>query len=380
MIKNENNKGIKTKREGGFKMKYQYFNDINAIETKIAVTITVDTHNRADPKNNQDRIVLKNEINYARKRLLSEYDKREVWPIIEQLEKLEEDIDHSHNTEGLVLFASENFSDIVRLPFKPGNAVEIDQKFATRSLIRAVSQAEHYYILCLSLTEIRLVEAYNDILIGEFKNEFFPFLNDEYYTTDRMKNSFSDTQEKYLKEFFNVADKKFHEQYKVNPLPVILAGTEKNLSYFIEKTSDKANIIGQIRGNFDDRDGVSLHELVELAADVLKEYQTAEYLTGLDEMEAAEGGHRLVTDILHVYQAVKEGRVQKLFVEKDYFQSAKILENGELQLVDEPYGEEIIDDVINEFIYTVLQFGGDVVFLPSHYIGRDTKIAAILRW
>ena len=358
-------------------MKYQYFNDINAIETKIAVTITVDTHNRSNPKNNQDRIVLKNEINYAKKRLLSEYDKREVCPIIEKIEK---DIDHTHNTEGLVIFASDDFSDLVRLPFKPGNNVEIDEKFATRSLIRATSQAEHYYVLCLSLTEIRLVEAYNDVLIGEVKDGFFPFVNNEYYTTDRLKNSFSDTHEKYLKEFFKVADKKFHEHYKLHPLPVVLAGTEKNLAYFIEETSDKANIIGQVRGNFDDHDGVSLHELVKLTDEVVKAHQIEEYVSGLDEMEAAEGVHRLVTSLLHVYPAVTEGRVKKLFVEKDYFQSAKILENGELELRDEPYGEDIIDDIINELIHTVLQFGGDVVFLPAHYIGRDTKIAAILRW
>ena len=64
-----------------------------------AVTITLPTH-RTSPENRQDPIRVKNLVEQATKRLLEEFSKREIAPLLDRLERLVEGIDYRHTLNG----------------------------------------------------------------------------------------------------------------------------------------------------------------------------------------------------------------------------------------------------------------------------------------
>jgi hypothetical protein len=116
---------------------------IKDIQAEACVTIILNTH-RTRPDNERDPLLLKNLVKEAEQRLFDDYEKRFVWPIMENLNKMVEKIDHQQNLESLVLFANQEMAEYTRLPIKVVDRVIIDNTFATRDLVRAMHQESSY--------------------------------------------------------------------------------------------------------------------------------------------------------------------------------------------------------------------------------------------
>ncbi|CAD5901697.1 conserved hypothetical protein [Carnobacterium maltaromaticum] len=359
-------------------MDYSELKKISDFTHDPAVTISLRTH-RTSPKNQKDAIVLKNLINETEERLLELYDKRKVWGVMDNLRALETELNHQKNLDTLILFASEDFKEAIKLPIEiEKDTVKIDKKFSTRNLIRAVKQTEHYYVLTLSQQEVRVLEFFNDTFVQEFETEDFPFKNTEFYETDPTQNSIGAVQNNLIKEFFNRADNAFYKIYRENPLPVILAGVQRNIEYYHEIANQDEWFIGSIHGSFD-RTKITNHEIVELAYPVIEAYVSDQLDQSLADLETAENENKLVNELSNIYKAVTEGRGKKLYVEKDFFQSA-VIEEGTLIVTEDTSQAEVVDDIVNEIIHTVTEFGGEVVFVPNDYLAKYHHIALILRY
>ena len=85
--------------KGDFAMNRQEIKLLQQINSYPAVTITLPTH-RTSPENRQDPIRVKNLVEQATKRLLEEYSKREIAPLLDRLEQLAEGIDYRHTLNG----------------------------------------------------------------------------------------------------------------------------------------------------------------------------------------------------------------------------------------------------------------------------------------
>ncbi len=73
-----------------------------------ALTITLPTH-RTSPENRQDPIRVSNLVAEAQERLLAEFSKREIEPLLSRLDELVETIDYRYSLDGLVLFVNRDF-------------------------------------------------------------------------------------------------------------------------------------------------------------------------------------------------------------------------------------------------------------------------------
>src|SRR5262245_52230423 len=82
-----------------------------------SISLLAPTH-RTAPANKKDRIVVKNLATKALKRLHGEFKKREVAPIVANLEKLIDNVDWEHAQDGLALFAGRDFAQKFYLPFR----------------------------------------------------------------------------------------------------------------------------------------------------------------------------------------------------------------------------------------------------------------------
>lgn len=340
---------------------------VKDIKQEACVSIILNTH-RSKPDSLTDPITLKNLVKTAVDRLHSDYDKRSVAPIIDNINKVVDSIDHLYNLDSLVIFANHDFADYTRLSTKVEDRVIIDTTFSTRDLVRAMNNESAYYILVLNQDYARLIEANNDQLIEENKGTF-PIVN--HLGNDRGQDSL-------IEEFFNRVDKKFLKTIHDNPLPVLLATEARNSTYYHKIADNKDLIIGEIHGNYKD---TNAQDVVAEAWQTVYTLNKAKNTAQISALQNAVSEGKCVNDYNEMWNAIKEGRGQILFVKRGFAQPA-IIEDNQLHLVGNDKREDlgVIDDVIGEMIEQNLAHGGATIFVEGEELAEFQNIALLTRY
>jgi hypothetical protein len=348
---------------------------IKDIQAEACVTIILNTH-RTRPDNEKDPLVLKNLVKEAEQRLYETYEKRFVWPIMDNLNKLVEKIDHQQNLESLIVFVNQKTAEYTRLPVKVVDRVIIDNTFATRDLVRAMHQESSYYVLVLSRQNARLIEAYNDKVVTELGGDF-PIKNN-LYTTDRQDLSSNKGTDNLIEEFFNRVDKVVQVAIKDNPLPILLATETRNVHHYTKVADKKHTIIGDINRNRDDE---KAHHIIPDAWEVVKAKNKERIAARIAELHKAVGAGKFLSDLTEIWNAIQHGRGQTLFIKKGYFQPA-IMQNDKVMPIDkiEKDQKDVIDDIVDEMIEFNLSFGGDNVFIEGDELQKFNNLALITRY
>lgn len=348
---------------------------IKDIQAEACVTIILNTH-RTRPDNEKDPLLLKNLVKKAEQRLYEDYEKRFVWPIMDNLNKLVDKIDHQQNLESLILFANQEMGEYTRLPVKVVDRVIIDNTFATRDLVRAMHQESSYYVLVLSRQNARLIEAYNDKVVKELGGDF-PIKNN-LYTTDRQDLSSNKGTDNLIEEFFNRVDKVVQAAIKDNPLPILLATETRNVHHYAKVADKKHIIIGHINKNRDDE---KAHHIIPEAWEVVKAITKERIAARISELHKAVGAGKVVSDLSEIWNAIQHGRGQTLFIKKGYFQPAYLKDNLVVPVEKfEKDQKDVIDDIVDEMIEFNLAFGGDNVFIEGNDLDKFNNLALVTRY
>lgn len=349
---------------------------LKSLYSKNSITVILKTH-RTFPDNNQDAILLKNLIKDAENRLLAENSSREVQELIDKLNTLANSIDHRQNQESLILFVSNDVVDFVRLPIPVESRVVVDNTFATRDLIRGLHARAGYYVLVLSKDEARLIEASNDKVVQEFgddfplKNEFSQVSKSELSDAGRLRNLSA--------EFFNRVDKAVNQIRKDNPMPVLVASDQQNYHEYMKIADEPKTILDFfLNGN---KQTEKDFNIVSEAWNIVKEDVTKRNNERKADLQKAVSANKFLSDTNEIYQAIKQGKVQTLFVEQGLFQPA-IMENDQITYVtdEDRNGKDVIDDIYDELIEMNLKHGGDVIFLPKGELNKFNGFAGITRY
>ncbi|WP_169718976.1 hypothetical protein [Aequorivita capsosiphonis] len=351
--------------------------ELKDIRSENCITIIATTH-RTKPDYLNDGLRVKNLIKEAEDRLLADTTKRDAKGLVEKLNKLASEIDHSQNLESLMLFVNDKVAEYTRLPIKVEDRVVIDETFATRDLVRAMHLETHYYILVLSQEKIRLIEAMNDKIVQEFGKPF-PFENTQFFSKNRAANAIASKQTSLIAEYFNQADKKLNELRKGNPLPVLICGLEENHNEYM-KVADKKPSIFNV---FLDKNKINepSHAIVEEAWAVVKDYVLKMNNERKEELRKAVGENKFLSDTNEIWNAISEGKIQTLFIEQGLFQPAVLKENEIVYVADKERNDTgVIDDIYDEMIEANMDFGGDVVFLPEGELSKFNGFGAVTRY
>ncbi|PNK60896.1 hypothetical protein [Psychrobacter sp. FDAARGOS_221] len=355
-----------------------------------AVSIFVTTH-RMHPDNEQDPIALKNQLKVAEDRIANEYDKATATTILEKIHAETDALNHNYNLDTLAIFASADEVQVLRLPFDVEERVIIDQRFATRDLIRDMASAVHYYVVVLGRDQARLIEAANNRVIKEFDQDDaaqknmtgipFPIENNSLYkTSDGSTDRSANNENSYLREYFNRVDKSVQELWGEHKMPLVIVGDARNISYYQEVCDRPENIIGSVSNVTELEEGSAQH-IVDGVQQAVEEYRTSLHEAALGEIDKARGAEMLRTDLQDVYKAAYQGAGETLYVRKGYIQPAKIDEKAQtLQLADDPTAEGVTDDAVGAIIEHVMHNGGEVVFMPQQIMGDDLPIALVTRY
>ncbi len=345
-----------------------------------SVTITLPTH-RTSPENKQDPIRLGNLIKQADERLLKEFGRREVQPILDRLTGIADRLDFRHSLDGLALFVNRDVGHVYRLPFSVKERVVVDKTFLTRDLVFAMNRTPRYWTLVLSEKPTRFYEGTLDNLI-EVEEGGFPMTHEgpggEAPLPAGMGISKSAHRDERHRQFFRRVDAALKSFIAEDPLPVALVAVERYLAFYREITDHQGSIIAEIEGS---HDKTPPHDLAKLVWPAVEAGLEKKRLAVTSELEKAAGGRKLASTLGDVWRLAHEGRGRLLLVEEGFHFPARVDGNGmNLVPAEDPTEPGVMDDAVDEIIEAVLARQGRVVFLPASHLSEHQRIALILRY
>src|SRR5262245_33727359 len=139
-------------------MNRHHLRELQDVHTYPCLTITLPMH-RTRPDNRQDPVRVKNLVTEGTNRLLGEFSKRKVTPLLDRLNALVAAIDYEYTLDGLVLAVNRDMAREYVLPFTLNGRVVVDDTFFTRDLVHAFNRTQRYWVLSLSEQPTRLYAA-----------------------------------------------------------------------------------------------------------------------------------------------------------------------------------------------------------------------------
>jgi hypothetical protein len=353
---------------------------LQQINSYPAVTITLPTH-RTSPENRQDPIRVKNLVEQATKRLLEEYSKREIAPLLDRLEQMAEGIDYRHTLDGLALFANRDFSRAVQLPFTLRENVNVGETFLTRDLVFAMNRTPRYWALVLSEKPTRLFEGTRDTLI-DVQEGGFPITHEGPGGGQSLPGGFgiekTTDRDEYHRKFFRQIDAALKPLMAVDPLPLVVVGVDRFLAFFTEVTDHKNAILATLQGS---HDKTSPSELAKLVWPLVKDALAEQRQKVFSELDKAFSEKKVASTISEVWRLASEGRGSLLLVEEDFHFPAHIDETGQhITPADDAAAPGVTDDAVDDIIETVLSKQGRVVFVENGQLEPHQRIVLILRY
>lgn len=344
---------------------------------ELCVTISLNTH-RTHPDSLKDEILLKNLLNEAETRVTEEFGKRPAAAVLDRISKVGDKVNRDYNLDSLHIFLSEDTEEIVKLIWPTfQDRVTIGESFDLRPLIKAYNRSTEYLILVLSQGGVHLYDAMNDSIIGEVKNEDFPFGEMPYYIPNREERSDAKRVDDLIREFFNQVDKALVKVAQEKELGCIVISTEDNFSKLREVSDNLDVYLGHAPIDYDNS---KPHDIVKPAWDIIRILLSQQRAAAIEEMSEAVGEHRVLTDLHEIYEAAIDGRGDMLIVYEDFIQPVIMKDERTFDLVDDVTLPGIIDDITSDIAWEVLLKGGRVFFTKQEEIKEFGDIVLKTRY
>ena len=350
---------------------------LGAEKNNPCVTISLNTH-RSRPQNAQDKILLKNLLKEAEERVTKEFDKKSVEGLLKKLSTIKDEIDVSSNLDSLHIFLSNDTKVVVKSPWKASSdRVNISTQFAIRPLIKAYNRSEPYLIMVLSQHEVRLYEASNDAIIGEIRNEDFPFTENIPDTLYPEKLGDAKYVDDLTRMFFNKIDKALNKVHKETDLQCVVVTTESNYTMLMQ-VADKPNVYhGYVSVNYNKE---APQQVVKQTWKFIESLQSKRRAKDIQAVKDAISNGKVITDLQEIYRAAMDGRGELLVVHQDFKQPVVMKNNGYFDLVDDASTPGAIDDITSKIAWEVISKKGRVIFTEQEEINDLGKIALKTRY
>jgi hypothetical protein len=245
----------------------------------------------------------------------------------------------------------------------------------------ALNRTQPYIVIVLNEKKIRFFEGVREN-IAEITHEKLPVLNRFIGGEKNAEggSSFRDdityNYEKQ-KKFFREADNVLSEIIKGEKSPVILTGTESQLSMFKDISKSAENVYGTIKGS---HENTPVAELAGLVWQEAKKGLARKRMQVLELLEKAVSANRYAAGFDDIWKTAKEGRGYILLVEINFAFPAMVDTHGQLVPSDIKPGEEVYDDAVDEIIELVVSGGGSVVFFENSALKKFGGAVLILRY
>lgn len=371
---------------------------------KCCVSLYMPTH-RFGREQQQDPIRFKNLVVRARERLLGYGLRRpEIQALMHPAESLLADSEFwQHQSDGLAVFLTSDFSQTYRLPSRFKELLAIANNFHIKPLLPLFSTNGQFYILAVSLNKIRLFLATRDT-VSEMQLPDVPtsmqealFMDDpekhlDYHTSTENPNTpgnrpavfhghgvqSEEEDKKNILRYFQYVDEGLRAILDGMTIPMVLAGVDYLLPIYHEANTYTSLLDQKLEGNPDE---LSAKELRQRSWKLIEPIFRVNQQEAMKQFQQLHGKQsRLASDDLKtVVKAANYGRVDTLFVPLGVQQWGRFKpDDNQVTLEQEPSleNEDLLDFAATQ---TILNSGQVYALQPEDLPGKG-NLAAILRY
>ena len=364
--------------------------ELQAQRGNPSISITLPVYYASPTDLAQTEIRLKNQLKETEERLLKTYEAREISPLMNRLHALADSVDTQRRAGGIAIFANPDFGRVMYMATPLEERIVIDDNFATREIVRALLTSPRYRVLSLTEASAQLYEGRRDRLHA-VENAHFPMTRGiegvENVLTSTYGVEVSELQKSEQRDFSERVEKALKEVSDHDPLPLALVGVERTLASFDAATAKQAaerfNVIARMHGNYEK---VGIAELESKLWPLVEPNLNGARERAKTRLEESVGLDRAAFGLAKTWEHANSGRVDTLLVERDYMQSARVIESempfGALEPCDDCDSKEptVLADAVDEIVELVMKNSGDVVFVEHDELVEPGHIAAILRY
>lgn len=372
-----------------------------AQQGKWSVSLYMPTH-RVGRDQQQDPIRLKNLLAEAEAKLLANGLRR---PEVEKLMRPAEELLWSadfwqHQSDGLAIFLSNDFSTIYRLPAEFEELLVIANSFHIKPLLPLLGRLGKFYVLALSLNNVRLFQATPDN-IDEIELTFPNGMDEALWMDDPEKqlnlhsssrsgseakggaaifhgHDPADDQKNNILRFFQSVNEGLNGLIEEKTIPMILTGVDYLLPIYREASTYQNVLADSITGN-PDRENLS--ELHEQAWNIVRPLFEESQKKAFEKYEQLSGQQsaQATSDVSTAVKAARFGQMETLFVPLGVQIWGRYDAANNQVILDSqpgPENEDLLDLAATD---TILN-SGQVFAVPRDQLPGDGDLAAILRY
>ncbi|RPI95168.1 MAG: hypothetical protein EHM40_04115 [Chloroflexi bacterium] len=372
-----------------------------AQQGKWSVSVYIPTH-RVGREQQQDPIRLKNLLAEAEAKLLANGLRR---PEVEKLMRPAEELLWSadfwrHQSDGLAIFLSNDFSMIHRLPAEFEELLIIANSFHIKPLLPLLGRVGKFYVLALSLNNVRLFQATPDSM-GEIELTFPNSMDEALWMDDPEKqlnlhsssgsgseakggaaifhgHDPADDQKNNILRFFQSVNEGLNVLIEEKTIPMILTGVDYLLPIYREASTYQNVLADSITGN---PDRGNLSELHEQAWNIVRPLFEESQKKAFEKYEQLSGQQsaQATSDLSTAVKAARFGQVETLFVPLGVQIWGRYDAANNQVILDSqpgPENEDLLDLAATD---TILN-SGQVFAVPRQQLPGDGDLAAVLRY
>jgi hypothetical protein len=310
--------------------------------------------------------------------------------MMEKLDSLLKSIHADYSRSGLGLYISPDLAELVYFPFEVKEKIIHDTTFETRDIYYLKAFLSPYYAVVLNKKTMHFYTGAGDELM-EIRDGIFPMHDEEEYEYARpsLGNSYGYAMKGFEKDKSIVSHMREESFYKEtgyqldvylnrSKLPLLVAGTRKQVAEFFEATQLKERTAGVITGSFGTKNLFDLRTKAWVAYVAFRQEETE---TLIRELQENAQPARLAKGIQEVWQAANQGKGHLLLVEKDYMPRAYLRDNDPVLYLQPPHPKyTVVPDAVDSIIETVVEKGGHVQFTEDKRLRSFDSIALQLRY
>lgn len=351
-------------------------NRIAAVNESPCVSISLNTH-RTHPDNQQDEIILKNLLKEAENRLLNEFNKRDILPLLEKIESISDEIDVNYNLDSLHIYLSNSVKEVIKSTWETTEKVEVYDNFNIRPLIKAYNRSEEYLILKVTTDNIHLYEALDNAITNEIKNDFFPFSDGvkEIYNAD--KGGDQQQVSDRVKELYNRIDKAAVKAYNEIGLKIVVIASDQNYKMLLSQADRPDIYAGYVTINNNE---IKEHQLAEQAWEFVKSMQFNDRKNAIELIKANISKGLVITDVYEIYTSALDGRGELLVVNSEYQMPVKLTGERTFDIVEDADALDFNDDLITDIAWNIISKNGTVYFTQQEELAELGPIALLARY
>jgi hypothetical protein len=302
--------------------------------------------------------------------------------------------------DGLAIFLTNDFYKIYRLPLEFEEAVNTGNAFHIKPLLPCLGRNIRFYVLAVSLNNVRLFEGNADT-ISEIEVNFPTSMEAALWADDPEKylnmhsgsvsmgegkggsgifhgHDPADEDKTNILRFFQAVNQGLNQVLEEKNIPMVLAGVDYLLPIFREASSYQNLLEDAILGN---PDRENLKELHEKAWQIVRPLFEESQKKAFEKFEQLNGrkSDLATSDIKAAVKAAVFGQVETIFVPIEMQKWGRYdAENNKviIQREPDPQNEDLFDFAAAQ---TLLNSGQVFAVTPEQMPG-DGEIAAILRY